>query len=72
MKAKYIGPEYEFNNVSLIKDQEYDINIEQTGPQMIVNGQPVVLGDSTLIVHVGNVAIPYAPNLIENAWQIIS
>lgn len=72
MKAKYIGPEYEFNNVSLIKDQEYDINIEQTGPQMVVNGQPVILGDLTLLVHVGNVAIPYAPNLIENAWQIIS
>ena len=72
MKAKYIGPEYEFNNVSLIKDQEYDIHIEQTVPQIVVNGQPIILGESTLFVHIGNVAIPYAPNLIENAWQIIS
>lgn len=72
MKAKYIGPEYEFNNVSLIKDQEYDINIETNAPHMVINGQTIMLNEPTIIVHIGNVAIPYAPNLIENAWQIIS
>lgn len=71
MKAKYIGPEYEFNNLSLVKGQEYDIQIEQTGPAIVVNGQPVISPNASMIVHINNVSIPYAPDLMQNAWQLL-
>lgn len=71
MRAKYIGPEYEIQGLLLKKNKEYNIEIEHSGPQMIINGQPIITPDSSLIVHIDNVSIPYAPNLMNSHWQLL-
>lgn len=61
------------NFVELVQNQEYDINIRHDGPQMIVNGQPIILADSTVWVilqgNYGPIQLPYAPDCLSRQWE---
>ena len=70
MKAKYLGPEYEFDGLSLVKDKEYEIEVGMTGPQVVINGQPVVTDDGTAVVLVEGKEIPYSPVLLGQHWNL--
>ncbi len=71
MKAKYIGPEYDFDGLFLVKDKEYEIEIAMTGPQMVINGQPVITEDNSAIVSTEGKEIPYSPSLLEKHWDLL-
>ena len=61
------------NFVELTQNQEYDINIRYDGPQMIVNGQPIILADSTVWITLqgndGPIQLPYAPSCLPRQWE---
>lgn len=71
MKAKYIGPEYEYEGLQLEKEKIYDVEVSVSGPQIMINGKPVYSDDSSVLVQVEGRTIPYAPNLIGNHWENI-
>lgn len=77
MLTKYIGEDEEWHNllpsktIELKNSQLYDVDFQIEGPQMIVNGQPVIAPDSTIwCVFPDGVKIPYAANLLENFWEV--
>ena len=61
------------NFVELVQNQEYDINIRHNGPQMVINGQPIILSDSTVWVMLqgndGPIQLPYAPACLSRQWE---
>ena len=79
MISKYIAETLVHTNqvtsqsVELIQNQEYDINIRYDGPKMIVNGQPIILADSTVWVMLqgndGPIQLPYAPDCLPRQWE---
>lgn len=73
---KYIGHQYTYKDpyngkeIELIPQQDYPINIEYDGPQVVINGQPVIDPNGTLWVSFQDgLRIPYAPNLLNNFWE---
>jgi uncharacterized protein YlzI (FlbEa/FlbD family) len=75
---KYIGESTEWHNLSpdvtieLKNGEDYDVQLQQEGPQMIVNGQMVIHPDTTIwAVFNGReqIRIPYAANLVNNFWR---
>lgn len=84
MLVKYIGPTQTFKAVSLnpqnINDwpeiaveenQEYDIDIQYEGPQIIINGQQTLHPDGTLwVVFQGQGRIPYSKECIKRQWEV--
>lgn len=60
-------------SIELVQNQEYDINIRHDGPQMIINGQPVIHPDSTVWVILqgdeGQIQLPYAPSCLSRQWE---
>lgn len=73
----YIGEDTVWNNLipnvqmELKNNQDYNVQFQQEGPQMIINGQPVITPDTTIwAVFQNGCKIPYAGNLIQNFWRI--
>ena len=73
---EYIGPNEHWNNlvpameIDLIAGQQYPLKLMYDGPQVIVNGQPVIDPDCTVWACFNNgIRIPYAPNVVSNFWR---
>lgn len=73
---RYVGEDMVWHNLIPQIDQElkngqyYDVQVSSDGPQMMVNGQPIVHPNSSVIVSFRNgVSIPYAPNLFHLFWE---
>lgn len=76
-KFTYIGPTQDFINVigsdwHVENNNEYDINIEIDGPQLIINGIPQIHPDSTIWVQHENTAVPYNQECFEKHWSKIN
>ena len=77
ISSVYIGPEYSYicpvtnEKIELIKEQSYLIDVRFEGPQVIINGRPIVSSDSTywVIFDAGRVQIPYSPQALSKHWQ---
>lgn len=72
---KYIGHEITYKNIDgtesvhLIPQQSYNVRIEYEGPQIVVNGQPIIDPNGNMWVHFENgVSVPYAPLVLERFW----
>lgn len=57
-------------NVELVHGEQYDIDIQQDGPQYIVNGQPMVHPDSTFWVVFSNGRAPYNQECLTKHWEV--
>lgn len=74
--SSYIGPEQDYTDllsgetVHLTPNQQYEIDIKQEGPTVIVNGQPVMHPDTTIwiILNNGAIQIPYSMEALPRQW----
>lgn len=73
---EYIGPNEHWNNlvpvmeIDLITGQQYPVELRYDGPQVIINGQPVIDQNGTVWACFDNgIRIPYAPNVVSNFWR---
>lgn len=73
---RYIGQDMVWQNLippisqELKNGQSYDVQISSDSPQMIVNGQPMIHPNASILVNFDNgVSIPYAPDLFNNFWE---
>lgn len=76
MSFKYIGENYIYKDIISNKEiqfengKEYNVIFKYEGPQIIVNGQPVVDPNGTIWgeFQEQGVRVPYAPKLLKNFW----
>lgn len=74
--SSYIGPERDYTDllsgetIHLTPNQQYEIDIKQEGPTVIVNGQPVMHPDTTIwiILKDGAIQIPYSMEALPRQW----
>lgn len=75
MRAKYIGEDcvytdqYAAKSVMLERDKEYDVEVHNTSPVFVVNGQHLISSDASIIITVEGCRIPYEPNRVEYFWN---
>ena len=75
MSFQYIGKDYiykDFSNkeITLEKEKKYNVTFRYEGPQVIINGHPVVSPDGTVWADFQEerISIPYAPQLLQKFW----
>lgn len=73
----YIGEDTVWNNllpntqIVLKHGEDYNVQFQQDGPQVIMNGQPIITPQTTIwAVFPDGSKIPYAGNLVKNFWSI--
>lgn len=73
---KYIGQQVTYkdpitgSSVTVIPGEKYYIELQYDGPQVIVNGQPLVDPNGTVWAVFNNgVKVPYAPHVLHNFWS---
>lgn len=76
-KFTYIGPTQDFINVigpvwHVDNGNEYDINVEMTGPRVLINGVPQMHPDCTVWVHHDYTSMPYNPECFGKHWSNIN
>ena len=77
VSSRYIGHTHTYTcpitneNIELIEGQSYLIDIRVDGPRVVINGQPIIMSDSTywLIFDNGRIQIPYSPEALPKQWQ---
>ena len=77
VSSKYVGHTHTYTcpvtnqSIELVEGESYLIDIRVDSPRIVVNGQPIVLSDSTywLMFDGGRVQIPYSPEALPKQWQ---
>lgn len=75
--SKYIGHTHTYTcpvtnqSIELVEGESYLIDVRVDSPHIVVNGQPIILSDSTywLMFDGGRVQIPYSPEALPKQWQ---
>lgn len=76
MSFKYIGENYTYkdpiSNKEIVfeNEKEYNVNFAYSGPQIVINGRPMIDPNGTIWgeFQEQGIRVPYAPELLKNFW----